>query len=218
MATEADIAWWTSQSGRDWSGLCQAYISNLCDAFGTLLYYPPSAIDAYYASNIQSYDAYSAPSGAVVWLDIGVYGHVQFRVDGPDVGHGSSHCLEFWGTNAGAAQVAWYVAQTGATPLGWSWDSAGSTLPYSPAGAPVPPPPPPEDIVTVIYRNESGGEVRAIAVEVGYDYHIPDEPYLDLVIGWNIFGTKEITDVPDNIYQYVRSLAADARNGTTSVD
>lgn len=131
MATEADIRGWTAASGRDWNQLCQAYISNLCDAFGSLAYYPPSAIDAYYASTIESYDAYSAPSGAFIWLDIGSAGHVQLRVDGNDVAHGSSRCDEFWGINAGQAQLATYVAQTGATPLGWSWDSAGSRITYT---------------------------------------------------------------------------------------
>lgn len=134
MATQGDIETWTRQSGRDWNQSCEAYISHLCETFGVLNYYPPSAIDAYYVSAIQSFDAYSCPPGGIIWLDIGTYGHVQIRVDSSDA-NGTSNLQQEWGINAGLSALDWYCSVTGASPLGWSWDNAGSHVDYQSGSA-----------------------------------------------------------------------------------
>lgn len=137
MATEQDLHDWTAASGRDWDQMCQAYCWNLTAVFGTPASAQASAIIAYYNSHIESYDAWSAPVGSFIWLDIGTYGHVVFVVDSGDA-MGSKRVTVVWGINAGVMSLADYVAQTGADPLGWSWDNAGGTLPFTPAGAPSP--------------------------------------------------------------------------------
>lgn len=133
MATESDMAAYAN-NGRDWDQLCQALVWNWCDQFGSAPVTYASALDAYYASPIESGDAYSAPPGAHVYYDIGAYGHVSTTVDDGQ-GMASSHVVEFWGINAGrAASVAAYVGATGATPLGWSWSNGANSFPYEGGG------------------------------------------------------------------------------------
>jgi len=133
MVTQQGLEDWTSASPRDWDQLCQALMWNYCDQFGRIVSTPPSAIDAYYASNIVSYDAYTAPPGSFIYLDIGEYGHVALAVDSSDA-MATSHLQEEWGINAGLSALAHYVSVTGATPLGWSWDNAGNTITYTSTG------------------------------------------------------------------------------------
>jgi len=143
MATEADLAAWTASTGRDWDQMCQAWTWNLCAHFGHSAGSQASALTAYYNSNIVSSDIWSAPAGSFVYLDIGQYGHVLTVVD-DGTGMGSARVAIPWGINAGEIGLADYIAQTGADPLGWSWDNAGSTYTFEAAGS-QPEPPEEED-------------------------------------------------------------------------
>lgn len=172
MATEADLAWWTSQSGRNWDQLCQAWCWNIADQFGFAPVSYASALDAYYATPIVSYDAFSAPPGSCVFYDIGQYGHVGWEVDTGN-GMGSGKVTVVWGINAGVAGVEEYVARTGATPLGWGWTNGVNTLNYESAGAPVPPPGGEDDLMPWFFRASSGTIV--IVTPVGPRYITPDE-------------------------------------------
>lgn len=164
MATEQDIADWTGASGRDWDQLCQAWIWNLCDQFGTAPVAYGSALDAYYASDIVSSDVWNAPPGAIIYLDIGVYGHVTLRVDDGQDGMASSHVAVFWGINAGRVSLSSYIAQTGAQPLGWAYANGANSFPFEPAGGGSTPQPPnvleeiDMDRAVIVHRvNASGG-------------------------------------------------------------
>lgn len=137
-ASEADLRGYVAGSGRDWNQLCQALMWNYCDQFGNAPVAYASALDAYYASEIESWDAYSAPVGAFVYYDIGAYGHVGFEVDSGD-SMASSHVQIVWGINAGVSSIEAYVAATGATPLGWSWRNGVNTLEYVSSSQPKPP-------------------------------------------------------------------------------
>jgi len=178
MATEADLAWWTSQSGRDWDQLCQAWVWNICATFGTVVTTPPSAIDAYYRSGIVSSDVWTAPPGAYIYFDIGAYGHIAVAVDDGS-GMGSARIQVPWGINAGETDLGAYIAQTGATPLGWSYDNAGNTFPYEPAGGTTPPPR--EDDLMPWFIRASNGTV-VIVTPVGPRYVTPEQlrVYADL--------------------------------------
>lgn len=145
MATEQDLAAFTAASGRDWDQLCQAWIWNICATFGRVVATPPSAIDAYYASNIVDTNIWSAPVGSIVYFDIAAFGHVSTPVDSGE-GMASARVQVFWGINAGTTDLGDYLAATGATPLGWSWDNAGNTYPYQSSSGPTPgPEPEPEE-------------------------------------------------------------------------
>lgn len=141
MATEPQLQTWTAASGRDWNQLCQAWCWNICDTFGSAPIAYGSALDAYYATPIVSTDVYAAPPGACVFYDIGAYGHVSFTVDNDHEGMGSSRVSEEWGINAGETDLADYLRQTGAYPLGWGWTNGANSFPFEPANTePTPPP------------------------------------------------------------------------------
>jgi hypothetical protein len=139
MVNKQGIADWTAASGRDWNQMCQAYIWNICNTFGNAPVSYDSALTAYYNSVIVSSDVYSAPAGAIIYFDIGAYGHVSFRSDtnGDIDGMGSSKVDEFWGINAGAVSIATYIARTGAWPLGWSYNNGANSFPYESYGIPT---------------------------------------------------------------------------------
>jgi len=137
MSTEADLQAWTGASGRDWDQLCQAYVWNLCDVFGSAPVTYPDALAAYYATPIEGWDV-NVPAGACAFFDIGAYGHVGWQVDTGDA-MGSGRVSVFWGINAGVASITDYIARTGASFLGWGWTNGVNSLPYTPAGS-IPPP------------------------------------------------------------------------------
>lgn len=160
MATEAEIAAQTAATGRDWDQACQAWCYWICVWFGYSAGSQPSALDAYYASDIQSSDVWSAPKGSFIYLDIGAYGHVVYVVDSGS-GMASSHVEIVWGINAGSADLGYYIAQTGAVPLGWSWDNAGSTCPFESA-VDAPPPPPKGEQDVQYWQYAATGDIAAL--------------------------------------------------------
>jgi hypothetical protein len=99
-----------------------------------------------------SSDVWNAPPGAIIFFAIGAYGHVSTRVDGGGDGMASARVLVMWGINAGRTDLANYLAQTGAEPLGWAWTNGANTYPFDAAGGdPVPIPTGEESML--IYAN-----------------------------------------------------------------
>lgn len=130
MANETDMHdFWSYEYGdRDMNQLCQALCWQDANRFGTVVSTPASAIDAYYASNIQGSGV--GPYGSFTYYDIGSYGHVDWVMNSGNSNMATSHVAENWGWTNRGWQNAWtYASITGASILGWAWDNGGNTIP-----------------------------------------------------------------------------------------
>jgi hypothetical protein len=215
-ATEADLKAYVAGSGRDWNQLCQALMWNYCDQFGLVRTTYASALDAYYASAIESYDAYSAPLGAFVYYDIGAYGHVGYEVGSGD-SMGSSRVQIVWGINAGVSSIEAYVAATGATPLGWSWRNGVNELEYI-GGAKPPETETGEDeemALRQMHYVESGKTYRGLWSETGYFTRWQDNGS-DIANGMSKYWlTNSSVAVSKGLFDYIERDCKLVREGGT---
>lgn len=186
MATEAELRAYAN-NGRDWAGLCQALMWNYCDQFGSAPVAYASAFDAFYASNLESTDVFSAPPGAFVYYDVAPpYGHVSVTVDNDREGMASTNVSEDWAANgtAGEVDVGDYMARTGAYPLGWSYTNGANDFHFESEGGSTPPPTDEGEVeMRYIWTQNRGG---ALVGESGY-YPYGDPEYANS--GNAIFGS-----------------------------
>lgn len=138
MPTEAEIRTWIGGYPREWEGLCQALMWQLCDRFGRTVSTPGSALDAYRVeADAGRIRGGTPPPGTFVYWDIGAYGHVGFMLNGGRIFMASTHTFEEWtNDDAGPQYLDAYDAETGAIYLGWSDQNAGNVCPFTADGSP----------------------------------------------------------------------------------
>ncbi len=138
-------------AGRNWLGLCQALMYQLCAKFGTAKVVYNPATQAMKASGKLNTDPAKAPVGAFhYWRYMSGgsdKGHVVFDLagGGTRVLTASSYASPQWGKNAGVSSVARINQALGKSNyLGWAMSNGKNTAPVLERPEPVAPTPIPE--------------------------------------------------------------------------
>jgi len=213
-----------------WDQMC----GNLMNRFGLFTtpndWHPtrtgPTAWDVALASGPRNMNPAAAPIGAIHWWrnkSGNTPGHtgVDLTGGGQNVGMATYAVRESLGAAIGIQSVAGYsAAKTFMAYEGWTNNYAGARHSLAAtAGGGYTPIEEEEDMSAKLYQRKGDGRVHAISIATGFDYHVPSEAYRDLLLGWKIFddGAPPII-LADNIFDYVRELAASARVPAAAVD
>lgn len=143
MATVDDLKGWLNDPasggmvyGRNWSGLCQAFVWQACNQFGSAPVSYGSAYEAYQNSAIVSTDSNAAPAGSFHYWAIAMPdGHVAIGLGNGQVAMGSSKVTDMWATNAGSISVDDYTAKVGGHYLGWANSNGANTISLEPVSS-----------------------------------------------------------------------------------